>query len=429
MSRALRKKNWSGVCVASIALHATFSLKVLAVSTVDHAEQSVVRVLNLVQHGNKLQIEGVGSGVVVDRAGFILTNEHVVAGADKIYVQRKTSSGKVRDDAAEVVAQDRNKDLALLRVRGIETPMVSIASNALVKGQLVYAIGFPAAADLFGTFDDINQSFVEATVTQGVVSRLLTRDLPDNPSWPLVQHSAAISAGSSGGALINACGSLVGINAAGAVEALEGGDFVSVAGFSYAIQAQEVLRFAKRHGANPSEITSGCEAAAGSPQVVAVEPSKGWSELSLILTFTLGAIAAVGVAVIVVNQTRKRSSQHRHSPILSAGEYWQLDGWTSSNDRVLITVIDGRHTETCPLLVGRDASCDAVISDPTVSRKHAKVFVKRGALWCADLGSSNGTKVNGKSCSEVPVLTPAPSVLALGNVNLRVENPRIRSLK
>ena len=391
-----------------------------ASSVIDRAERSVVRVINLDQKGTRLEFNGVGSGVVIDRAGFILTNEHVVVGADKVYVQWKTSAGEVRDDEAEVVAQDRAKDLALLRVLGIETPTVSMTTKVLAKGQAVFAIGFPAVADAGGTWEDINQRFVEATVTQGIVSRLLTRDLPDNPNWELVQHSAVTSGGSSGGALIDGCGNLVGVSAAVAIEETSKGDTVNAQGFSYAIQAPAAFRFAKDNGANPEEIRSGCENGANSAKSATVGSAEDGSDVLTLLAFVIGAVAVFGAAVAVVIRGRDRRPALEQAPVERRSNQWELAGFTSSNDSLRITVIEHRHTESSPLVLGRDTSCDIVISDPTVSRHHAKLFVAQGELWCADLGSSNGTKVNGQSCGQSPMRVTRSGVVTLGTVALQV---------
>jgi len=400
----------------------------MAASVIDQAEQSVVRVINIDQQGNRLTISGVGSGVVIDRAGFILTNEHVIARADKVYVQWKTSGGEVRDDEAELVAQDPQKDLALLRVRRIDAPIVSIATGVLSKGQTVFAIGFPGAADLpGGTVEDINQRFVEATVTQGIVSRLLIRDFPKNPRWPLVQHSAATSGGSSGGALINGCGHLVGVNSAVAIEEIKGGDFVKVAGFSYAIQAPAVFRFAKNNGADPKEVQVGCETEPSSAQSVSADGATQSRLSPTIVAFLVGAIAVLGAAIAVIVRSRKRGVPPSQATKSTARMQWEIEGYTSTNEPVRFLVIADRHTEARPLIIGRDASCGAVITDATVSRTHAKLFVARGELWCADLASSNGTKVNERSCGTTAICVPRSGVLTLGKVSLRVRGSDLGS--
>ena len=425
----MKNMSSSAECAISAVFCAVFASSAFASTVLDRAEQSVVRVINLDQQSARLEFNGVGSGVVIDPAGFILTNAHVVVGADKVYVQWKTSANVVRDDEAEVVAIDREKDLAMLRVRNLEVPTVLIATRALPKGQVVFAIGFPAAADLSGnTYDDINQGFVEATVTQGIVSRILTRPLPSNPSWPLVQHSAVTSGGSSGGALIDGCGYLVGVSAAVAVEQTPEGDVVKVQGFSYAIQASEAFRFAKNNGANPEEIRGGCKTDADSPKPESDMRAGGELPSPTILAFVLGTLGVFSAAVAVfIRRSRARRSVVGPAPLEQPSTQWEIEGFTGSNMHVKFTVFGHRHTASNQLTLGRDASCGVVISDPTVSRHHAKLFVAQGELWCSDLGSVNGTKVNDQSCGRSPMLVTRSGVVTLGKVALQVRFSPTRS--
>jgi S1-C subfamily serine protease len=147
-----------------------------------------------------------GSGVIYRSDGYILTNHHVIDGADEVTV--RLSSGDNLD--AEVVGSDELNDLAVLRVDRTGLPAVNIRSvdEPLVVGETVVAIGSP-----FG---------LDASVTSGIISAL-NRDLqvPSDAADGLpisipsvVQTDAAINPGNSGGALVDAQGRLVGINTA-----------------------------------------------------------------------------------------------------------------------------------------------------------------------------------------------------------------------
>jgi serine protease DegS len=138
-----------------------------------------------------------GSGVVVDGRGLILTNHHVIAGADEI--QAVLSDG--RSLQAEILGSDPESDLALLRTAEDDLPAIGIGdSEALRVGDVVLAIGNP-----FG---------VGQTVTMGIVSATGRSRLGINAYENFIQTDAAINPGNSGGALINARGELVGINTA-----------------------------------------------------------------------------------------------------------------------------------------------------------------------------------------------------------------------
>ena len=163
---------------------------------------SVVTVSATVSDGN-LSGEAVGTGVVISPEGEILTNAHVVAGAEEVRVR---FSGNTEPTPATVVAADPDNDLALLRVDvGTEIPAVSFADpESIGIGDPVVAIGF--ALDLDG----------DPTVTAGIVSAL-DRTLSVSSTEALdglIQTDAAISSGNSGGPLVNAAGQVIGINTA-----------------------------------------------------------------------------------------------------------------------------------------------------------------------------------------------------------------------
>lgn len=138
-----------------------------------------------------------GSGVIVSEQGYILTNNHVIEGADEIQVA--LSDGRSAD--AKVAGVDRETDLAVLRIKLDKLPSIIIGeSDALRVGDVVLAIGNP-----FG---------VGQTVTQGIVSATGRNHLGINTFENFIQTDAAINPGNSGGALINAEGHLIGVNTA-----------------------------------------------------------------------------------------------------------------------------------------------------------------------------------------------------------------------
>lgn len=140
---------------------------------------------------------GLGSGVIVSPAGYLLTNNHVIDGADDIEVQ--LSDG--RSAQATVVGTDPDTDLALLKINLDRLPAITLApSSSLQVGDSVLAIGNP-----FG---------VGQTVTSGIVSALGRSQLGLSTFENFIQTDAAINPGNSGGALVDANGLLVGINTA-----------------------------------------------------------------------------------------------------------------------------------------------------------------------------------------------------------------------
>ena len=147
--------------------------------------------------GSEPQQAGLGSGVIVSTDGIILTNNHVVEGADEIEVILNDS----RRAIAKVIGTDPDSDLAILKISLDKLPAIVLGnSDALQVGDQVLAIGNP-----FG---------VGQTVTSGIVSALNKNQLGINTFENFIQTDAAINPGNSGGALVDVNGNLQGINTA-----------------------------------------------------------------------------------------------------------------------------------------------------------------------------------------------------------------------
>ena len=140
---------------------------------------------------------GLGSGVIISPAGYILTNNHVIEGADEIEVILLDG----RKAKAKVIGTDPETDLAILKVELDKLPVIVLGNSDLLQiGEPVLAIGNP-----FG---------VGQTVTGGIVSALGRNKLGINTFENFIQTDAAINPGNSGGALVDTTGALMGINTA-----------------------------------------------------------------------------------------------------------------------------------------------------------------------------------------------------------------------
>lgn len=149
---------------------------------------------------------GLGSGVVIDKEGYILTNEHVVGNADKITVTLADG----REFKAEIKGVDSRSDLAVIKINAANLPIAALGNSDNLKiGEWAVAIGNP-----FG----FAMQNPEPTVTVGVISalhRTLKINLSENKDYnDLIQTDAAINPGNSGGPLVNLNGEIIGINVA-----------------------------------------------------------------------------------------------------------------------------------------------------------------------------------------------------------------------
>lgn len=139
--------------------------------------------------------QATGSGVIISEDGYIVTNNHVVEGADELTVTLNDNS----EYSARIIGTDKTTDLALIKINGKNLPTLPIGdSDKLKVGEWVLAVGNP--------FN------LNSTVTAGIVSAK-ARSLGANGVESFIQTDAAINAGNSGGALVNTQGELVGINA------------------------------------------------------------------------------------------------------------------------------------------------------------------------------------------------------------------------
>lgn len=170
------------------------------------------------QQDGEPQQRGVGSGFIIAADGHVLTNAHVVKGADEIFV---TLNDK-RELRAKVIGLDERTDVALLKIDASKLPQVQIGQSANTRvGEWVIAIGSP--------FD------LDNTVTAGIVSAK-ARETGD--FLPLIQTDVAVNPGNSGGPLINLRGEVVGINSQ--IYSRSGGYM----GISFAIPIEEAIRVA-----------------------------------------------------------------------------------------------------------------------------------------------------------------------------------------
>jgi serine protease Do len=159
---------------------------------------------------------GVGSGFIISADGYVLTNAHVIDGADDVYVKLTDK----REFKAKIIGVDKRSDVALVKIEGSNLPRLTLGDSSKIRvGEWVIAIGSP--------FD------LDNTVTAGIISAK-SRDTGDY--FPLIQTDVAVNPGNSGGPLINMRGEVIGINSQ--IYSRSGGYM----GISFAVPIDEALR-------------------------------------------------------------------------------------------------------------------------------------------------------------------------------------------
>lgn len=178
---------------------------------VDKVGPAVVGVINRVQNNNiyygyfgglqngnnEMVDQGSGSGVLISADGYIVTNNHVIEGAQEVGVILNTGD----EYKASVVGADEKTDLAVLKIDASGLPYATLGSSSDLRvGELAVAIGNPLGQEFAGT------------VTSGIISALNRSVTVDNKQLTLIQTDAAINPGNSGGPLVNQYGEVIGIN-------------------------------------------------------------------------------------------------------------------------------------------------------------------------------------------------------------------------
>ncbi|HEX6792421.1 MAG TPA: trypsin-like peptidase domain-containing protein [Casimicrobiaceae bacterium] len=178
--------------------------------------------------GRALLSEGLGSGVLIDGDGDVITNNHVVEGANELAVS--LPDGSVR--GTKLIGVDPDSDLALLKIDATGLHPIEIGDlKSAAVGDVVLAVGNPLG--------------VGQTVTQGIISALGRKGIGINPIENFIQTDAAINPGNSGGALVDTSGRLIGINSA----ILSRGGGSEGIGFAIPIDlAQKVIASLKKNG-------------------------------------------------------------------------------------------------------------------------------------------------------------------------------------
>ncbi|MHC6179154.1 S1C family serine protease [Clostridium sp. JNZ X4-2] len=300
--------NKNGLTITEIAKKV--SPAVVGVSTKSISESSDIFGFSGNQDSNNDNEEdGMGSGIIINSDGYILTNYHVVEGAQSISV---ILSNK-KEVAAKIVNYDENQDLAVIQVT-TKTQMPAVAelgnSDNVQVGDSVVAIGNPLGKELLGS------------VTSGIISATKRQISVGNTTQSFLQTDAAINPGNSGGALVNSLGQVIGINSAKI-----GGNGVEGIGFAIPINTvasklNGLLKPALKIGIACIDIDSSLSRQYNIPQGVYVKEveqssaaeSAGLKEGDIIQKFD-------GKSVKTVDEINQIKSSHKSGDVVSVVVY------------------------------------------------------------------------------------------------------------
>ncbi|MBF0584819.1 MAG: trypsin-like peptidase domain-containing protein [Magnetococcales bacterium] len=401
------------------------------VTIVQDMDKSVVRVV--VVEGDRPV--GTGTGFVLNSNGYIATNNHVVKVGSSYMI---ATSAEVKTwKKAVLVWSAEEKDLAILKVKALDRPPVKISEEPPAKLFKVYAFGFPGAADVLHS--DGLHDWVEASATEGSVSRMLEASWKSsNTKLPIVQHSAAINQGNSGGPLFDGCGRVIGVNTAMPLSP-DVGEGVVVTGVFFASHISVLTEVLKSKNIAFNATSEKCT----STNIDTASSPKAGVPLPWMIGTSLLAMASMVLAlrrprqVILqkaesyskaIRQQLSRQERGRHDAgVVHHQKEWHFSGSDTHGRPVRFdfSMAEAEQDEK-GVIIGRSAHlAHWVVNDDTLSLRHVRIMGQQGSLYVEDLNTTNGTTVNGRSVPPFkPVHMAHGSKMVLGSVPLTLYRNR-----
>lgn len=379
----------------------------------------------LVDQKGTIRLSGGGSGFVLNVEGHVVTNHHVIEGANSFVVLPDGFKGSAKNTLtrpnAKLIWSSADLDLAILKLELGEFTLVPVTLTTVLpeRGDDVLAVGFPGIADGLnaqgGVIDIVKAGgdlTANATVTKGVFSRFLTDSTwrKGTRTLSIIQHNAEINGGNSGGPLFDRCGRVIGVNTVGVRPGAGAGIF-------FASHISELTKILESQRIPHTIVTAPC----GSPLDKLGLLQNALMAMGIVL---LGTSALLVVALRrprqqIIRQVERLSQPFRrmggsspgpihHDPRPAQGQAAgagaqacvTLEGQMPDGKPFSLS-IDIRHIEDDSATIGRDPGRSRyVIRHDQVSRAHARMVRRGNALMIADVGSSNGTRVNGR---QIPV--------------------------
>lgn len=314
-----------------------------------------------------------GSGVIISPDGYIVTNNHVVAKAEKIQIVTNDH----RQFEAKVIGTDPNTDLALIKIEGNNLPIVKLGNSDAVRvGEWVLAVGNPFK--------------LNSTVTAGIVSakgrsiNIIGREDDEDSPYPVkqqdsptlrkgiesfIQTDAAINPGNSGGALVNTAGELIGINAA--IASHTG----SYEGYGFAIPinlAKKVLNDIKKYGTVKRGYVGIGFADLSDPEAAKQVGSDKTNGLYVNSLVTGGGAEQAGV------KTGDIITKVEGNPVYESSDLQERVARLQPGDKINITVLRVGAEKTFNITLKADAPVNKTAA---VSKSAAELFNKLGASF------------------------------------------------
>lgn len=411
-------------------------------------DESVVKVFVYGVKTKKALKYGTGTGFVLNNEGYIATNNHVIAGAVQnisrqkpIFVlpvgQREILARGFSKPNVEFVWSSPSLDLAILKVNpkylgSLGLKPLSFSGSIPDQEEVVKAIGFPGIADTLNV--RTTDVAAESTITTGEVGRLIEDGFSARGSGArrLIQHSAFIHSGNSGGPLIDTCGRVVGINTGAPKDMIKDKHgnrtsfSASLAGYYYAVDVRELIDVLRSKNIT---FTLSDEKCLGSEEKLNsliktgfIVGAVGFIIMSFLVFYMMRSPTGKKKWADVVETYSRRSKQVQVTPKSDGSQAnLILDGYGSSQQRFRI-IINSDDLYRGDVVVGRDPNNRKyAVNDDSISRQHCAFYAKENDLFIRDMNSTNGTYVNGQQlASGENVALRNGAEVKLGSVTFKV---------
>ena len=437
---------------------------------INKVDPSVVRIFAQgTKNGRKVSWSG--SGFVINKRGIVATNNHVVANNTTLIVP-DGSFERLRK--ATVIWSDPNVDLAIIKVEGLSRPPVALAVPEPQKGTPAFAVGFPGLGDGFESVVKRKPS-LESTVTSGVIGKVFNGGHDTRRQETIrrmVQHNAEINPGNSGGPLFNACNQVVAVNTYGKKALLQirrhpkTGKPIAIgsvpAGIFAGSHISVLIKQLKARNIAYIPATGICKFTGGGTTII----KKGGMPPEMYLYLAAAFLIGTAGFVLALRKPRERivkvvetysqmlrrkggtaprsqapvppqtdpptpEARGKPGPMARAGAKsavsnagWLLAGFDRKGHSVQLVVTDS-ELKRSPRgrVIGRKVSLvHHVITDRTVSRRHARIVPLGQGIGIVDLNSTHGTRVDGSSIKAFAEPEPikAGVEIMIGEVSLKV---------
>ncbi len=393
-----------------ICLILVFTTSFLAACGSLNVDKSVLRIIIVDKTRNNAVSSG--SGFVITSQGHIATAQHVITQAttsNNFRILAFTEGNSSSPHEATVVWQSSQYDIAVLKVSSLNASPLTLNTSQLSKEEDVKAIGFPGAADAVDTKRD---AITIATRTRGEVSRVFSADWKGlGKRVQVVQHTAPINSGSSGGPLINNCNQVIGINTLG-VRQSEGTFFSS-------------------HASELAKILNQLNISAPTTSISCNIYSYAWN--SFIVVLLIGVIATLTSFILLRYQKKqfypvfeslsnfyvKKDKKPTPDTEIDLSEI--IAAQDDNNSEYLLSPKNNSQGTVIPIYLGQAQSDQGVIigrtpskggilvKDRKVSREHIRISCSQNTpynFFIEDLASKNGTTVNSKKLYSYQGNTP-----------------------